>query len=383
MLIVLSLIGTRPEAIKMAPVVKELEKHPERIRSVVCLTGQHREMAAPILSLFGIRPDYDLDVMQPNQSLSDLTARTLTRLDPIIEEVAPNWILAQGDTTTVLVAALASYYHRIRFGHVEAGLRTGDRYQPFPEEMNRHLADVLADRLFAPTERSRQALLREGIAEENILLVGNTVIDALLTTVALPYDWSIGPLAHIPKHKRLVLVTAHRRESFGEPLRNICLAIRELADKFQHLDVHFIYPVHLNPNVQIPVKEILTNVTGVSLIEPLDYLTLVHLMKQTELILTDSGGIQEEAPSLGVPVLVMRETTERPEGVEMGIARLVGTSKSRIIAETERLLMDRQALAAMVTRNNPYGDGKAAGRIVSALLGHMSTLQDSLGSDFR
>lgn len=353
----------------MAPVVKELGKYPERVRSVVCVTGQHREMLSPILSLFAVRPDYDLDVMQQDQSLSSLTARTLTHLDPIIGDVAPDWILAQGDTTTVLVAALACYYHRVRFGHVEAGLRTGDRYQPFPEEMNRRLADVLADRLFAPTERSRQALLREGIAEENVLMVGNTVIDALLMTAALPYDWSNGPLAHIPQHKRLVLVTAHRRESFGEPLRNICLAIRELADEFRHQDVHFVYPVHLNPNVQHPAKEILTNAPGVSLIEPLDYLALVHLMKRTELILTDSGGIQEEAPSLGVPVLVLREKTERPEGVEMGVARLVGTSRRRIIEETERLLSDRQERAAMVGRASPYGDGHAAARIVSSLLG--------------
>ncbi len=230
------------------------------------------------------------------------------------------------------------------------------------------MADVLADRLFAPTERSRQALLREGIADENILVTGNTVIDALLMTAALPYDWSNGPLAHIPHHKRLVLVTAHRRESFGEPLRNICLAIRELADKFRHLDVHFIYPVHLNPNVQHPVKEILTTVDGISLIEPLDYLSLVHLMKQADLILTDSGGIQEEAPSLGVPVLVLREVTERPEGVEAGVSLLVGTNKRRIVEETERLMTNASIHAAMATKINPYGDGKAAIRIVRSLL---------------
>lgn len=352
----------------MAPVIKALEKYSERIRSLVCVTGQHREMLAPILSLFGIEPDYHLDVMQPNQSLSALTARTLERLDPIVRQVAPHWILAQGDTTTVLVAALAAYYHRVRFGHVEAGLRTGDRYQPFPEEMNRHLADALADRLFAPTERSRQTLLREGIAAEKIMLVGNTVIDALLATAALSYDWSNGPLARIPRHKRLILITAHRRESFGAPLRHICLAIRELADKFRDADVHFIYPVHLNPNVQHPVREILANVPGVSLIEPLDYLALVQLMKRCYLILTDSGGIQEEAPSLGVPVLVLRETTERPEGVELGLAKLVGTSPSLIVRETERLLMDPQAHAHMATGNNPYGDGRAAARITASLL---------------
>lgn len=356
----------------MAPVVKDLAKYPDRIRSLVCVTGQHREMLAPILSLFGIKPDFDLDVMQPNQSLSALTARTLERIDPLIQQAMPDWILAQGDTTTVLVAALAAYYHRIRFGHVEAGLRTGDRYQPFPEEMNRHLADVLADRLFAPTERSRQALLREGVADEKIELVGNTVIDALLATAALPYDWSNGPLAQIPRHKRLVLVTAHRRESFGEPLRDICLAIRKLAEKFRDLDVQFIYPVHLNPNVQQPVREILADIAGVTLIEPLDYLALVQLMKRCCLILTDSGGIQEEAPSLKVPVLVLRDTTERPEGVEMGLAKLVGTSQSLIISETERLLMNTQAHADMATGQNPYGDGQAAARIVSSLLNEAS-----------
>ncbi len=372
MLTVLSIIGTRPEAIKMAPVVKELEKYPERIRSIVCVTGQHREMLSPILSLFGIRSDYDLDVMQPNQSLSDLTARILTRLDPIIGEVAPNWILAQGDTTTVLVAALASYYHRIKFGHVEAGLRTGDRYQPFPEEMNRHVADVLADRLFAPTERSRQALLREGIAEGNILVVGNTVIDALFTAVQAPYDWPNGPLGGIPTGKRIVLITAHRRESFGAPLREICAAVKKLALKFHSLGVHFVYPVHLNPNVRGPAQEILGKESNVSLIDPIDYLSLVNLMGRSTLILTDSGGIQEEAPSLRVPVLVMRDVTERPEGVEAGVVKVVGTTKSRIIKATERLLMDPQARAAMVTGNNPYGDGRAAVRIVSNLLGDAS-----------
>lgn len=368
MLTILSTIGTRPEAIKMAPVVKELEKHPDRICSRVCVTGQHREMLAPILSLFRIEPDYDLDVMQPNQSLSALTARTLERLDPIIRQAAPDWVLAQGDTTTVLAAALGAYYQRVRFGHVEAGLRTGNRYQPFPEEMNRYLADALADRHFAPTERSRQALLREGIPAAKIKLVGNTVIDALLATAALPYDWSTGPLARIPQHQRLVLVTAHRRESFGEPFRQICLAIRQLADQLRNLNVQFIYPVHLNPNVQQPVAEILTNVKGVSLIPPLDYLSLVQLMKRCELILTDSGGIQEEAPSFQIPVLVMRETTERLESIEAGLSKLIGTRQEQIVDESTRLLTNPHARSAMTTEINPYGDGQSAKRIVAILL---------------
>jgi UDP-N-acetylglucosamine 2-epimerase len=306
--------------------------------------------------------------MQPNQSLSTLTALMHERLNPIIQRTKPDWILAQGDTTTVLVAALETYYHRVRFGHIEAGLRTGDRYQPFPEEMNRQLADVLSDLLFAPTERSRQALLREGVPEDKIKLVGNTVIDALLATAALPYDWANGPLAKIPQDKRLVLITAHRRESFGEPFRQLCQAIRELAAKFHDSNVQFIYPVHLNPNVQQPVMEFLYDIPGVSLIEPLDYQSLVQLMKRCELILTDSGGIQEEAPSFGVPVLVMRETTERPEGVESGVAKIVGTTTERIVAEASKLLLDKKAHAVMATKINPYGDGTAARRIVDVLL---------------
>ncbi|MEY3288677.1 MAG: hypothetical protein RLZZ419_919 [Pseudomonadota bacterium] len=356
MLTILTVIGTRPEAIKMAPVVNELEKYPDRIRSLVCVTGQHKEMLASILLLFGIKSDYDLAVIQPNQDLTTLTARTLEHLDPIIQQAA----------------TLTAYCHRIRFSHVKAGLRKGDRYQPFPEEMNRQLADVLADRLFAPTDRNRQALLREGITYEKIELVGNTVIDALLATAALPYDWSIGPLAEIPQHKRLVLVTAHRKESFGEPMCEICLGIHKLAEKFRNLDIQFIYPVRLNPNVQQPVREILADIAGVTLIEPLDYLALVQLIKRCCLILTDSGGIQEEVSSLRVPVLVLRETTERAEVVEMGITKLVGTSQFLIISETEWLLMDTQANADMATGQNPYGDDRAAARIVSSLLNEAS-----------
>ena len=368
MLTVLSVIGTRPEAIKMAPVIKELRKHPDRVHSVVCSTGQHREMLDQVLDLFDIEPDYDLGIMKPDQKLSQLTADLFTGIDSVIEQVRPDWVLAEGDTTTVFVAAVVAFYHRIRFGHVEAGLRTDDKYKPFPEEINRRLADVVADAYFAPTERARQALLREGCKEEDILVTGNTVIDALLDVSAREYDRASGPLAGLSGKSRVVLITAHRRESFGEPFKELCLAIRQLAETFAGEGVHFVYPVHLNPNVRQPVYSVLSGLPNVSLLEPLDYLSLVHLMKRSALILTDSGGIQEEAPSLGVPVLVMRDTTERPEGIEAGVVKLVGTQRSRIVSEAERLLCDPIAHAAMSTKVNPYGDGKAAARIVSMIL---------------
>ncbi len=368
MLTVLSVIGTRPEAIKMAPVIEELNRHPDEVQSVVCATAQHREMLDQVLKLFDIRPDYDLNIMQANQALSQLTADLFARLDPVVKQTRPECVLAQGDTTTVLVTALVAYYHKLPFGHVEAGLRTGDPFKPFPEEVNRRFADGLADLLFAPTVRARQALLEESIPPAKIWVTGNTVVDALLSVAARPYDWSAGPLANIPQDHRLVLVTAHRRESFGAPLREICLAIRELALQFQSSDVHFIYPVHLNPEARQPVEDILSGMSNVSLIKPLDYLSIVHLMKHSTLILTDSGGIQEEAPSLGVPVLVMRENTERPEAIEAGVARLVGTECRRIVEEAEWLLRDPTAHAVMARGINPYGDGKAAKRIVSVLL---------------
>lgn len=368
MLKVLTIIGTRPEAIKMAPVVRELERHRARVRCLVCVTSQHRQMLDQVLDVFGIHPDIDLDIMEPGQTLSDLTARMLTALGPVVTRTAPDWIVAQGDTTTVLVAALVAYYHRTPFAHVEAGLRTGDRWRPFPEEMNRRSADAFADLLFAPTEPSRQALLREGHPDERIVVTGNTVVDALLQVAEQSYDWDTGPLARLPRDRRIVLITAHRRESFGPPLREICLAIRELARQFEPEAFHFVYPVHLNPNVRQAVADSLTGAPNVSLIEPLDYVSLVHLMKRAIVVLTDSGGIQEEAPSLRVPVLIMRDVTERPEGVEAGVAKIVGTDRARIVAETTRLLRDPAAYAAMATGANPYGDGHAATRIVEALL---------------
>jgi UDP-N-acetylglucosamine 2-epimerase (non-hydrolysing) len=364
---VLSIIGTRPEAIKMAPVIKELDQKESAFRSIVCSTGQHRQMLDQVLSLFQIKPDLDLELMQANQTLSQLTAGLLTGIDRAVVELQPDWILAQGDTTSAMVAALVAFYHRIPFGHVEAGLRTGNRYHPFPEEINRKLADAVAMALFAPTERARKALLAEGIAAESIRVTGNTVVDALLDIAGRPYDWNSGPLAFIPKDAKIILVTAHRRESFGERFRQMCLALRDLASEFRNENYHLVYPVHLNPNVQEPVKEILAGLENLHLIEPIDYVSLVHLLKRSVLVLTDSGGIQEEAPSFQVPVLVMRETTERPEGVEAGIARLVGTERAQIVKEARALLHDPSALASMRMNSNPYGDGKAGARIVAAL----------------
>jgi UDP-N-acetylglucosamine 2-epimerase (non-hydrolysing) len=367
MLTVLNIIGTRPEAIKMAPVVQQLDAHPAQVRSIICSVGQHKEMLDQVLQLFQIKPDFDLQLMQPDQTLSQLSARLFTGLDEVVRKVKPDWILAQGDTTSVFVASMVAFYNRVAFGHVEAGLRSGDKQRPFPEEINRRIADTVADLHFAPTENARRVLIAEGCSPEAVFMTGNTVIDALHSIASREYDWHSGPLAGLPLGKRLVVITAHRRESFGQPFRELCLAIRELALKFSD-DVQFVYPVHLNPNVRRPVRELLSGLPNVSLIEPLDYLSMVHLLKHSTLILTDSGGIQEEAPGLRVPVLVMRDTTERPEGVEAGVVRLVGTKRSRIVAEAETLLCDPIAHAAMTTGVNPYGDGHAASRIVSILL---------------
>ncbi len=366
----------------MAPVILDLGKHPNRACSVTCSVAQHREMLDQVLRVFEIEPDYDLNLMQPDQSLSQLTANLFAGLDPVVSEVKPDWILAQGDTTTVLVTAMVAFYHGIAFGHVEAGLRTGDKLRPFPEEVNRRFADLVATAYFAPTENARQALLREGCSERDIYVTGNTVVDALNDVASREYDWGSGALSRLPLDKRLVLITAHRRESFGDPFRELCLAIRDLSRLFADDGVHFVYPVHLNPNVRQPVGDILSGLSNVSLIEPLDYLSLVHLMKQSTLILTDSGGIQEEAPGLRVPVLVMRDTTERPEGIETGVVRLVGTERCRIVSEAEKILRDPAEHAAMATGANPYGDGQAAKKIVSILLERSGLLDrvDALGS---
>jgi UDP-N-acetylglucosamine 2-epimerase len=365
---ILSVIGTRPEAIKMAPVIKALVEHPGQVLSIVCVTGQHRQLLDPVLKLFSITADCDLNVMRPNQGLSQLTAALFSGLDAAVAEFKPNWILAQGDTTSVMVAALVAYYHRIPFGHVEAGLRTDSLSRPFPEEANRRIADTLAELMFAPTAASRQRLLHEGAPEHKVVVTGNTIVDALHSVLALPFEWSHESLASLPKGKRWVLITAHRRESFGEPLHEICRAVRDLACMFEPDDIHFIYPVHLNPHVQQTVADVLVGLSNVSLLKPLDYPAMVHLMKRSILVMTDSGGVQEEAPSLGVPVLVLRETTERPEGVEAGVARIVGTRRHQIVHETELLLRHPEILGAMVTPVTPYGDGHAAARIVSRLL---------------
>ncbi len=368
MIKVLSIFGTRPEAIKMAPVIKELERHSDKITSRVCVTAQHREMLDQVLDLFEIAPDYDLNLMQPDQTLSGLTARVFTELDPVITHEKPDWVLVQGDTTTVMAASLAAFYHRVKVGHVEAGLRTYDKWQPFPEEINRRVAGVVADLHFAATETAKSHLLSENISPDLIHVTGNPVIDALKMAAAMPYDADSGPLAKIPWDKRVILVTAHRRENFGEPLKNICAALREIAESHQD-DVHIVYPVHLNPNVQGPVYRLLNGIPNVTLLPPLEYLPMVQLMKRCYLVLTDSGGIQEEAPGLGKPVLVLRETTERPEGIAAGTARVVGTHSSEIAMWTRRLLEDATEYAKMACAVNPYGDGKASGKIVNTLLG--------------
>jgi UDP-N-acetylglucosamine 2-epimerase (non-hydrolysing) len=323
-------------------------------------------MLDQVLRIFDIRPDYDLNLMQERQALTQVTAEVLTHLSPVIDRERPDWILIQGDTTTVMAAALAAYFHHAKIGHVEAGLRTWDKSHPFPEEINRRVADIVADLHFAPTDWARGNLLREGVADSSIIVTGNTVVDVLLEIACRPYSFS-GHLAPIvASGKRLIVVTAHRRESFGEPFRQVCLALREIALSYAR-DVQLIYPVHLNPNVRAPVYEILADVPNILLLPPLEYVPLVHLLKRAFFVLTDSGGIQEEAPSFGVPVLVMRDVTERPEGVQAGIARLVGTDRDRIVAEAKRLLNDPVAYQQMAQVKNPYGDGHASERIVSAL----------------
>lgn len=365
---VMTIFGTRPEVMKLAPIIHALERQDRGVASVVCSTGQHREMLGPLCQFLGIKPDIELDVMTRNQTLEDLTGRLVAALGSVVREVRPNWIVAQGDTTTVFVAALVAFYQKIGFAHVEAGLRTGDLRQPFPEEMNRRFADMVADLHFAPTELARQRLLNEGVPAARIHVTGNTIVDTLTQVAALPYDWSIAPFRELSECDRLVLVTAHRRESFGNPLRELCHAIRELAECFAPRDVTFVFPVHPNPSVQGPVHEILGEISNIRLLRPLDYLSLINLLRRATLVITDSGGIQEEAPSFGIPLLVARERTERPEGVSMGVAKLVGTTRDRIVAEASRLLTDPKAHAAMVKRVNPYGDGRAAQRIVAALL---------------
>ncbi|PKN93173.1 MAG: UDP-N-acetylglucosamine 2-epimerase (non-hydrolyzing) [Chloroflexi bacterium HGW-Chloroflexi-6] len=363
---ILSVIGTRPEAVKMAPVVQRLRQTPG-VESLVCATAQHRQMLDQVLNLFDITPDVDLNLMKPNQSLAGVTAAIFTELDPVLRDLRPDWVLAQGDTTTVMATAMLAYYNRIRFGHVEAGLRTGDKFQPFPEEVNRMVAGVVADLHFAPTEWSKQNLLRENVPADKIIVTGNPVIDALQQVAEKPVPPETQQLLKQVGNKRILLVTAHRRENFGEPLENICAALQTLAETYQN-EIQIIYPVHLNPNVQGIVQPRLGNIPNITLLPPLDYLPMVQLMKHSFLVLTDSGGIQEEAPGFGIPVLVMRATTERPEGVQAGTVRLIGTQTQDILTQTRLLLDDPQEYAHMAQSANPYGDGYAAQRIVQALV---------------
>jgi len=357
----------------MATIVRLLKQTAD-VEARVCVTAQHRQMLDQVLRLFDINPDYDLDLMREDQTLPELSAALFTHLDSVLKEFKPDWVLVQGDTTTVAVTALLAYYNRVKVGHVEAGLRTHDKWQPFPEEINRRVAGVAADLHFAPTEWAKKNLLREGVDEKIIAVTGNPVIDALQFVAQqqepqevknLLQKLEIASPAARNDGKKLILVTAHRRENFGEPLENICRALKELATRG---NVEIVYPVHLNPHVQEPVNRVLKDAHHITLLPPLDYLPLVHLMKHANLILTDSGGIQEEAPAFGVPVLVLREVTERPEGVEAGALKLVGTGTSRIVQETKRLLEDESAYAAMAKASNPFGDGHAAERIVHSLL---------------
>jgi UDP-N-acetylglucosamine 2-epimerase (non-hydrolysing) len=375
---ILTVFGTRPEAVKMAPVVKKLAETPG-IEARVCVTAQHRQMLDQVLELFDIHPHYDLNLMRENQTLAGLSAEILTHLDPILADFNPDWVLAQGDTTTVAMTSLLCYYRRIRFGHVEAGLRTHDKWAPFPEEINRRIAGVIADLHFAPTNWSKRNLLREGVDEAIIKVTGNTVIDALQFVVQQPEPEEVRVLLaklRLSNEKRetsensplvsrrLILVTAHRRENFGAPMENICKALLQLASRG---DVEIVYPVHLNPNVQEPVNKLLKGVEHITLLPPLDYLPLVHLMKRAYLILTDSGGIQEEAPAFGIPTLVLRDVTERPEGVDAGTLKLTGTETAQITAEASLLLDNPSAYQAMSQASNPYGDGHAAERIVQEI----------------
>ncbi len=359
---VLIVFGTRPEAIKMAPVVKELERR-AGIKPIVCVTAQHRAMLDQVLEIFHIQPDYDLDIMEPNQTLTTITAKVLVEFEKVLLETKPNLVLVHGDTTTAMAACLAAFYQQIPIGHVEAGLRTYDKYSPFPEEMNRQIIDRMADFLYAPTETSRKHLEPGLNSRQKIIVTGNTAIDALKMTVSGEYsndvlDWA--------KDSRLILVTAHRRENLGEPMRQIFAAIRQIVDDFP--DVKVIYPVHLNPKVQQVAREVLGDNARIKLIEPLDVVDFHNFMEQAYLILSDSGGVQEEAPSLGKPVLVLRDTTERPEGVTAGTLKLVGTDTEAVYRATAELLNDLDAYQKMSTAVNPYGDGNASKYIIDDIL---------------
>ena len=371
---ILLVFGTRPEAIKMAPLVKEFQKDTEHFETKVCVTAQHRQMLDQVLEVFGITPDYDLNIMAPNQDLYDITSKVLLGLRDVLKDFAPDVVLVHGDTTTSMAASLAAFYRQIAVAHVEAGLRTYDMLSPWPEEMNRQVTDRICTYYFAPTGQSRQNLLRENIEEKKIFVTGNTVIDALLMAVDIiatktgmeeQIHKEIQEQGYTVGERDYILVTGHRRENFGEGFLHICKAIRELASKYPDIDI--VYPVHLNPNVQKPVYELLSGLDNVFLISPLDYLPFIYAMQHSILLLTDSGGVQEEAPSLGKPVLVMRNTTERPEAVEAGTVKLVGTDAETIVGNVVELLRNKELYKRMSETHNPYGDGQACERIVNAL----------------
>ncbi|MFZ3135805.1 MAG: UDP-N-acetylglucosamine 2-epimerase (non-hydrolyzing) [Thermodesulfovibrionales bacterium] len=380
---IVTIFGTRPEAIKMAPVIIKLRAKSKELRTIVCVTAQHREMLDQVLDIFQIRPDYDLGIMKQNQSLFDVTVNGLKKLENILKKEKPDIILVQGDTTTTFIASLAAYYLKIKIGHIEAGLRTKDKFNPFPEEINRRLTDCLADLYFVHTKQAKENLLREGVDKRKIFLTGNTVIDALQIIVKKQNNKKIQKEIEQRfflnygisfDNKKLILVTGHRRESFGRDFENICKGLKKIA--LSNQDIQIIYPVHLNPNVQNPVRKILSGMSNVHLIEPLDYFTFVWLMNRAYLILTDSGGIQEEAPSLGKPVLVMRKKTERTEGIEAGTAKLVGTDSEKIYSEVKELLENIRLYQKMSKAVNPYGDGKAAERIVERLAYYDASLAE-------
>lgn len=362
MIKVMTIFGTRPEAIKMAPLVKELKARKE-IECIVCVTAQHRQMLDQVLETFEIKPDFDLNIMKPGQTLSDITSRALNGVEEIIKEVKPDIVLVHGDTTTTFAGALAAFYNQVDIGHVEAGLRTWNKYSPYPEEMNRQMVGVMADMHFAPTENSKNSLLKEGKKPETIYVTGNTAIDALKTTVNKEYT---NPIFDWLGNDRLILLTAHRRENLGEPMRHMFKAIKRIVDEFD--DVKVIYPVHLNPKVRMVADEILGNDSKVKLIEPLEVIDFHNFINRSYLILTDSGGIQEEAPSLGKPVLVLRDTTERPEGIKAGTLKLAGTNEQTIYTLTKELLTNVEIYEKMSSASNPYGDGKASKRIADAII---------------
>ena len=379
MIKVMTVFGTRPEAIKMAPVVLELQKHADRIQTIVAVTAQHRQMLDQVLDLFQITPDYDLDIMSQGQTLYDITTKSLMGLKDVLDKEKPDLVLVHGDTTTTFAGALASYYQQVPVGHVEAGLRTGDIYSPFPEEMNRKLTGAIAAIHFAPTATAKANLLKENVNPSHIYVTGNTVIDALMTTVAGDYDFGDDLKDVDFQNHRVILLTTHRRENLGEPMRHIYKALRRIIEEIP--DTEIVFPVHRNPLVRKVVEAELAGVDRIHLIDPMEYEPFANLMSLSSLVLTDSGGIQEEAPSLGKPVLVLRNTTERPEAVEAGTVRLIGTDKDVVYAETKRLLTDQAAYDAMSNAVNPYGDGKASQRIVQAIL-HAFAGEEAVPDDF-